>query len=131
MAKVEGLKGIQTALRARAAAGRSVSVSVGYTAAYALYVHENLEARHPVGQAKFLEQPARELSAELGRVAAEAVAAGVGLKDALLLAGLRLQRESQLLCPVDTGVLRNSAFTEVTETGETSRAAGVNSEGEG
>ena len=34
---------------------------VGYTADYALYVHENLEARHKKGQtAKFLERPLRE-----------------------------------------------------------------------
>lgn len=31
------------------------SVEVGFTAAYALPVHENLEAKHPVGQAKYLE----------------------------------------------------------------------------
>lgn len=30
-------------------------VEVGYGAAYALYVHENLEAHHTVGEAKFLE----------------------------------------------------------------------------
>lgn len=34
----------------------SVTIEVGGPAApYAIYVHENLEARHPVGQAKFLE----------------------------------------------------------------------------
>jgi hypothetical protein len=34
----------------------AVTISVGGPAApYAVYVHENLEARHPVGQAKFLE----------------------------------------------------------------------------
>jgi hypothetical protein len=31
------------------------------------------------------------------------------------LAGLRLQRESQLLVPVDTGALRASAFTAMEE----------------
>lgn len=34
-------------------------VRVGYTMEYAIYVHENLMAKHPVGQAKYLEQPAR------------------------------------------------------------------------
>jgi hypothetical protein len=34
---------------------------VGYTAAYAIYVHERLELTHKPGkQAKFLEQPFRE-----------------------------------------------------------------------
>lgn len=34
----------------------SEKVLVGYTAAYAPYVHENLEARHEIGEAKFLEK---------------------------------------------------------------------------
>ena len=43
----------------------AVEVQVGYTAGYALYVHENLDARHKAGkQAKFLEQPLRELHKE-------------------------------------------------------------------
>jgi hypothetical protein len=32
----------------------------GASAPYALYVHENLEAHHPVGQAKFLETPVEQ-----------------------------------------------------------------------
>lgn len=35
-----------------------INVEMGYTAPYAIYVHENLNARHAPGkQAKFLEQP--------------------------------------------------------------------------
>lgn len=34
----------------------SERVLVGYTAAYAPYVHEDLEATHEVGEAKFLEK---------------------------------------------------------------------------
>lgn len=40
--------------------GFKTAVEVGYTANYAVYVHENLNARHENGQAKFLEHPARE-----------------------------------------------------------------------
>lgn len=40
--------------------GFNTVVSVGYTASYAIYVHEDLEARHKPGKsAKFLEKPAR------------------------------------------------------------------------
>lgn len=39
---------------------RNPSVIVGFEEEYAIYVHENLEAHHPVGQAKFLEQPLKE-----------------------------------------------------------------------
>lgn len=43
----------------------------GAASGYAIYVHENLEARHPVGQAKYLEQPVLEaLPGLAGRVAA-------------------------------------------------------------
>jgi hypothetical protein len=34
-----------------------LAVEVGFSAAYAIFVHENLEARHHVGQAKFLQTP--------------------------------------------------------------------------
>ena len=131
----------------------NVSVVVGYTAAYALYVHERVEMKwkglprgqgfyvddegvirfpsalssgkaggknrgfywDPQGraQAKFLEAPAREMKDELGRVIAEAAAKGSTLATALLLAGYRLQRESQLRVPVDTGNLKASAFTRL------------------
>lgn len=39
---------------------KRADVLVGYTQSYAVYVHENLEARHAPGkQAKFLETPAK------------------------------------------------------------------------
>lgn len=41
--------------------GLRSEVLVGYTSEYAIYVHENLEARHKPGkQAKYLEQPLRD-----------------------------------------------------------------------
>lgn len=105
-------------------------VTVGYTANYALHVHENIEMKWrglprivpskgnywdgtggATGQAKFLEQPARELKSELSKTIVLAVKNGASLMQALYLAGLRLQRESQLLVPVDTGNLKASAFT--------------------
>jgi hypothetical protein len=89
------------------------SVVVGYTQNYAIYVHENLEAHHDVGEAKFLEKPYKNLARELAKVIATSMATGKRLIDALLLAGLRLQRESQKLVPVDTGALKNSAFTAI------------------
>ena len=93
---------------------------VGYTANYAVFVHENLDIKHPMhgsrdcgGKAKFLEDPARELnnSGELGSIISRAIKGGAKLQQALYLAALRIQRESQLQVPVDTGNLRGSAFT--------------------
>lgn len=56
--------------------GFETVVSVAYSASYSLFVHENLEAHHPVGQAKFLEQPAREYADELARIVSEEVKKG-------------------------------------------------------
>lgn len=56
--------------------GLNAVATVGYSADYALKVHEDLEARHDDGQAKFLEQPAREEAPRmLAIVAAELAAA--------------------------------------------------------
>jgi hypothetical protein len=56
--------------------GEIATVEVGYSAPYAAAVHEDLEAQHPTGQAKFLEQPVNEAIPELperiGRAAVEA-----------------------------------------------------------
>lgn len=108
-------------LKAKYAGGSAKnSVIVGYTANYALHVHENKkmqENREARGvtkrQWKFLEKPARELSnsGEIQRIVNAAVAGGASLEDGLLLAGLRIQRESMKLVPIDTGNLRASAFT--------------------
>jgi hypothetical protein len=164
--KLEGLNRLVTKLQAMAAkrVGNtpSPSVLVGFTAAYALFVHENMEIWPPgmrlkglprgVGlyrkggvvyvsesiltsgkaktsgghrgfywdpqgkaQPKFLEGPARELSNDrtLQKIILESVKAGKTLAQALLTAGLRLQREAQLRVPVETGNLKNSAFTRL------------------
>lgn len=87
------------------------NVIVGYSASYAIYVHENLKSVHKVGQAKFLEEPARTMKTELAQQIVNDVKRGVKLINALLRAGLKLQRASQQLVPVDTGNLKNSAYT--------------------
>jgi len=111
MATIENLSKIADYLKKHRARGTNSTVVVGYTQAYAVHVHENLQSHHPVGQAKFLEQPAREMSKELQKVVADSIKSGLTMEDGLLRAGLRLQRESQKLVPVDTGALRASGFT--------------------
>ena len=146
MAKIEGLERVKRAIEQivfrhleQPNAVRGESVIVGYTAAYAIHVHENMEAAHgaaynvkhaqyykrgkrkgevkiqrgPQQQAKFLEQPARELNNDgtLARIMTDAVRNGAKLQHAIYLAALQLQRASQLIVPVDTGNLRGSAFT--------------------
>lgn len=113
---VRGIARLIAQLRARAAKARrdeKVSVVVGYTQSYAVYVHEDLTAHHPVGKAKYLTDPLRRLGKVLKGIVAEALARGKTLAQGLLLAGLRLQRESQMEVPVDTGALKSSAFTRL------------------
>ncbi|MFA5056495.1 MAG: hypothetical protein WC485_00140 [Opitutaceae bacterium] len=117
--KVEGVERLKRALQQAASryfdspnAVKGTSVIVGYTAAYALHVHERNAAHKPGKQWKYLEQPARELATnELPAIVTEAVANGSTMQQALYLAGLRIQRASQAIVPVDTGNLRGSAFT--------------------
>lgn len=114
MASVGNIGRLIAKLRQRRAIAKQAEcvVVVGFTQNYALYVHENLQARHPVGQAKFLEQPARQLKNVLPRQVAAMLKSGYTLPQALIIAGMRLQREAQMLTPVDTGALRASAFTK-------------------
>lgn len=127
MADVDGITKIKDAierLKKKYADDDKPYTVVGYTANYALYVHENLEARHEPGkQPKFLEQPARENKDALVEIVKKAMKGGATLQEALNVAGLRLQRESQLIVPVSgwdpvispqgpgMGNLKQSAFT--------------------
>ena len=116
MAKIENLERLVATLRSKAAKAvkdADVSVIVGYTQNYAIFVHENLEAIHPVGQAKFLEQPARTEQGAIAKIVRDALSQGKTMAQALVLAGLYLQRASQKLVPIDTGALKNSAFTRL------------------
>lgn len=116
MAQLENFKSLNTKLSAMAATskqGDKTCCVVSYTQAYGIYVHENLEAYHKVGQAKFLEQPARTEQAKMADLVTRTVKAGQPLSAGLLMAGLYLQRCSQKLCPVDTSALKNSANTQL------------------
>jgi len=53
-------------------------VRVGYGADYAIYVHENLKARHPVGEAKFLERALVDNAGEIRRIIRSGVADALG-----------------------------------------------------
>lgn len=160
MAEIENLDRLHAKLDAivsRSERYAEADVAVGYTAASALFVHENMEMawkglsrdprirrielggdpdkaivpprprkREPKGrywdpqgrgQSKFLEAPARANRAKYARIVAEQMQRGRTLAQALLMAGLDLQRDSQLLVPVDQANLKASAFTRL-ESGE-------------
>ena len=133
--EIKNLEKLIATLRGRAAKAlkdSDVSVVVGYTANYAVYVHENMEMKlegqprpsglgnywGPAGaSAKFLEKPARQHASELAEIVRKVYKSGKTLATALLMAGLRLQRESQKMVPREYGHLVSTAFTRV-ERGE-------------
>jgi len=110
IAKIKSLTAKFKALEKKFTQGNVPSVMVGYTANYAIYVHERQAKHAPGKQWKFLEQPARQLGPTLVQIIVIALNNGVPLLEALYLAGLRLQKASQKLVPVKTGNLRASAF---------------------
>lgn len=118
MPRIEGIKQLNAKLRKLETDSRRQDdgmVYVGFTQNYAVYVHENKEARHAVGQAKFLSEPARTMANELFRIVKSVKKSTGSVRKGLLVAGLRLQREAQLKTPVDTGALKASAFTAYAE----------------
>jgi hypothetical protein len=101
----------------RAAEDYRSQAVVGYAAPYALRVHEDLEAHHPNGQAKFLEQPARQYRREMADAVRADLAAGKTLSQAQRSACRVLLRESRKLVPVDTGLLKRSGYVDVVGAG--------------
>jgi hypothetical protein len=83
---------------------------IGYSAPYAIYVHEDLEARHITGQAKFIEKVVREKGGELYMQIAAGVINRELWIDVLTRAAEWLLAESKKLVPVDTGALKDSGF---------------------
>ena len=103
-------------LKSESKAKDTGTVIVGYTAEYAMPVHENLVAFHKPGtQAKYLEQPYREMlnSGEMQTIIVKTTRQTKSVRKGMLVAGLRLQAKSQKIVPIDTGFLRSTAFTRV------------------
>lgn len=57
--------------------GNTVSVTVSYNTDYAVYVHENLTASHPHGNAKYLERPAQAAAKGMAQRIATAIRGGL------------------------------------------------------
>ena len=111
--KLEGDKKFKKKLQKLAKKHKGGTVLVGYTANYAVYVHEMVGAnfQRPGSKAKFLEEPLRTNSDKYFNTVKKTIQSGGAFMSGLILAGLSLQRDSVKICPVDTGNLRASAFT--------------------
>lgn len=102
-------KKVMAMLEKQSLKGRVVSQwGVRYSTYYAMYVHENLQVHHPVGQAKFLEEPARRYAPLFARNAAKMLRHKKNLGLAMYDNAKLLLSLSQPLVPVDTGRLKAS-----------------------
>lgn len=132
-ARVSGTGKLQANLTAKMretqkqASGRIV---VGYSAPYAMFVHEavgmvlqGLPRPSGIGnywdpsgaRAKFLEEPTRLYSKDMGAFICRQMRGGSKLVPALLKAGQMLLRESRKLVPVETGKLKASGYVHIKE----------------
>lgn len=100
-------------LRLKHSEVNSSSIIVGYETPYALYVHESLGQTHMVGQAKFLETPAINMTPALQAEVVRQMNLGKTLLQSLRAAGEMLKAGSLPLVPVLTGKLRKSAFVRM------------------
>lgn len=122
---VEGLSDLKAQLRRirqEVTKEWPVTVVVGFSQYYALIVHEDLEAYHRVGQAKYLESAFYDLKQEIKDLVRRSIKMGMSPEKAFLRAGLMLQREAQQRTPVDTGALKASAYTALEQNMEEAAA---------
>lgn len=96
--------------RRRTLDDKYTKLTVGYSAPYAAAVHERLDVFHPIGQAKFLEQPLRTEQKVMADIVRSRLRARESLKAAQLAAAKHLVKVSLQLVPIDTGRLRDSWF---------------------
>ncbi len=111
--RVFNLEKILTELRKRRREGEQKSeIRIGYTAEYAVPVHERTDLHHEHGQAKFLEQPIRTEEKKMADIIRAKLQARKSLQEAQLEAGKHLLSVSLTLVPVDTGELKASGFVK-------------------
>lgn len=131
MARVRGIKKLDARFKRLASDAKEqakTDVIVGYTASYALHVHELVDMKlagkprrppskgrywDPQGraQAKFLEEPFRTERNKMIKIVEKTYRRSRNLTLSLFVAGQYLQSVSQKKVPVDTGNLKASAFT--------------------
>lgn len=110
-----------------------ITVTVSYTAPYAIFVHENMEIWppgmrlagkprpkghtgnywEPNGQPKYLEHAAKILQPVIHSLIVDILKRGGDILVALLTVGQKVKEVSQTMVPVDTGKLRDSASVDL------------------
>lgn len=116
MSRLVNLHPVMVAFEKAKIKGGTVKASVAYTTSYAMIVHEDMHAFHPVGQAKYLEEPARIYQSQISAIVTKNMKAKwyaflgprPSLENALYEGAKFLYKVSQNYVPVDTGKLKAS-----------------------
>lgn len=110
----KGKEKLSQQLRQLSLKGRkTLEVKFGYRAAYAVYVHENPFAFHPVGKWHYLSDPLKRGRAQMGKIAAQELRRKRSLEDAVAAMLEYLREKSQEEVPIDTGFLHDSWFVRL------------------
>lgn len=111
-----GIEGLQATLhklksqQKKYGNGKDENVVVGFAQTYSVYVHEDLEAHHTVGNAQFLMRAIRSNKPLIKSVIVAALQRGRSFLQAMLQAGTVIRKAAQAQTPVDTGSLKMSAY---------------------
>lgn len=113
VAKVNGVKKVTETFQRVSEQYQGAKYVIGFTAPYAVYVHENLNARHTNGEAKFLENATRLYAKAAAAMIANMLKNGKTVSQAVMAGGLVILGQAQKRCPVLTGRLKRSGFVKV------------------
>lgn len=113
--KMEGFEKLAASFRNLNKKFVTTDLAIGFSAKHATRIHEDLEMRHPNGgQAKYLEQPMREMSPMIpGNIRNSMASPEVTLPDAMLIEGQKVLDAAKAIVPVDSGELRDSGYVTV------------------
>ncbi len=90
-----------------------VNVTVGFSAAHATLVHEDLSRSYRNGEAKYLEKAIRYNAANIDSLVEMELRNGKTMSQAMYKAGEFVLADAKGIVPVDTGELRDSGFVRV------------------
>lgn len=108
---LKGKEKLKEQLASRSLQGRKVlNVQFGYRAQYAVFVHEDPWAFHPIGKWRYLADPLRRGRGQMGKIIKTVLRQKKSLELATWAALEWLREASQEEVPIDTGFLHDSWF---------------------
>ncbi len=111
---IRGKEKLLQQLQQRSLKGRkTLAVQAGYRAHYAVFVHEDPWAFHPIGKWRYLADPLRRGRGQMGKIMKAVLLQKRSLEAATWAALEWLREASGEEVPVSTGFLKNSWFVRL------------------